>query len=250
MRPLTRLTGQTVALRRIKTNCTTCRQRQLLHHDSRRFERSLHTSFPTSITAGPSTHRRHGVSDDEGPVIALGRSPPERDPDLLEEQDLQSSTPAEPGSARTGPDAAVDISTALGSRNTKSDGSDDTQSNVKVPSERILSPSQPHRKDTSTSTPVSTQSTSIPLEWRKTLENHFKRLTRESEKKLTEVGLKINEVTGYDEVERLKDVVANAGEWANLPVKSLSHAFHTSLPVKRLRRFQLHPPVLTRADFC
>ena len=71
-------------------------------------------------------------------------------------------------------------------------------------------------------TTPSSSSTSLPAEWRKTLENHFRRLTRESEKKLTEVGLRVNQVTGYDEVERLKDVVARSGRSFRLAIDSES----------------------------
>jgi hypothetical protein len=49
-------------------------------------------------------------------------------------------------------------------------------------------------------------------QWRKELLSRRKRLAKQAGQQLTGLGLKLNEVTGYKEVERLKDLVGEKGE--------------------------------------
>ena len=49
-------------------------------------------------------------------------------------------------------------------------------------------------------------------QWRKELLNRRKRLAEQAGQQLTGLGLKLNEVTGYKEVERLKELVEEKGE--------------------------------------
>ena len=197
MRPLARLTSQVVVLSRL--NCAVCRQRQLLKYEGHR--RSFHSSSQALNTAGPSTLRRHDRTDDNGPVIELGASSPEIGDPAIPDRPLdssRSSTPARPNAGPIDHEQTVDGPAA-------SDPPDFDKMQSSRGSNSLTS-------DSAAGVPLAAKSTSIPSEWRKTLENHFRRLSRESEKKLTEVGLRINEVTGYNEVERLKVVVADAGE--------------------------------------
>jgi sensitive to high expression protein 9 len=48
--------------------------------------------------------------------------------------------------------------------------------------------------------------------WRKELLDRRRRLLEKAGEQLTVLGLKLNEVTGYKEVERLKDLVGEKGE--------------------------------------
>ena len=58
--------------------------------------------------------------------------------------------------------------------------------------------------------------------WRSTLAVRRGQLTEEAERQMTILGLKINEVTGYKEVERLKDRVHERGEFKST-AKADSH---------------------------
>jgi sensitive to high expression protein 9 len=49
-------------------------------------------------------------------------------------------------------------------------------------------------------------------QWRKELLDRRRRLLEQAGEQLTVLGLKLNEVTGYKEVERLKDLVGEKGE--------------------------------------
>jgi hypothetical protein len=54
--------------------------------------------------------------------------------------------------------------------------------------------------------------TEMDTQWRKELLSRRKKLAEQAGQQLTGLGLKLNEVTGYKEVERLKELVEEKGE--------------------------------------
>ena len=193
---------------------------------------TLSTTVSTSLSRASRSSKR-ALRYDEGSFSAIGRI---HTGVACRQEPRQKDEPWAMPSPEAGPSRLPhDASSNASSSSTSPDVSPPTSSSPKTPSSSSAIPT--FMSSTSSPAKLSNKCPNrltqwIPphwqthlqpdAQWRKAIVSRKKRIAEQAGQQLTGLGLKLNEVTGYKEVERLKELVGEKGD-------SLIHQMRTKL---------------------
>jgi len=192
-----------------------------LDHLSHNTMSTIGRTAATSLSAASRNGRRTLLNPTKSPAASCGMH---SSASIRQEPKLKDNEPWAMPSPEAGPSRSAVTATADSSRSDLSDtpinesfqGSDPIthQTQSSAPSSTASEPNLPKSRTRLPEwIPPHWQSQLQPdAQWRKDMLNRRKRLAEQAGQQLTVLGMKLNEVTGYKEVERLKELVGEKGE--------------------------------------